>query len=138
MINICNRVRTTERRQRGFVLIAALVLAILYFALMELLLIDSSRALAEAQRFRARVVSLTLAENGAELAAQQMIDRSGATVVASNSQGTMNGSLKRTGNRFELSGQGSTTGVLRQDSTVVVQGMITGDQIEIDYTIHSQ
>ena len=33
-------------RERGYVLITAIALAILYFALMELMLIDSSRALA--------------------------------------------------------------------------------------------
>jgi hypothetical protein len=56
-----SRARTAER---GFVLGMAMVIAVLYFLLMELLLIDSSRALGEAQRFRSRVVAAALAENG--------------------------------------------------------------------------
>src|SRR5204863_3948307 len=68
------RGRTTER---GYVLISAIVLAILYFALMELMLIDSSRAVREAQRFRARIVATTLAESAAELAALQLVTASG-------------------------------------------------------------
>src|SRR6266566_4686861 len=70
-IRFFSRGRTTE--QRGYVLISAIALAILYFGLMELMLIDSSRALREAQRFRARVTSAALAESAAELSAAQMI-----------------------------------------------------------------
>ncbi|HEX7420223.1 MAG TPA: hypothetical protein VF505_10080, partial [Thermoanaerobaculia bacterium] len=61
-----------RKNQRGFVLITALTISILYFALMELLLIDSSRALREAQRFRAHVLAGTLAESAADLAAFQI------------------------------------------------------------------
>ena len=60
-------------RERGYVLIAAIALAILYFALMELMLIDSSRALREAQRFRSKVIATTLAESAAELSAASMV-----------------------------------------------------------------
>src|SRR6266545_5727430 len=73
LIRFFSRASISRQRQRGFVLISALVLSVLYFALMELLLIDSSRALNEAQRFRARVVAGALAESGAELAALQMV-----------------------------------------------------------------
>lgn len=129
----------SKRRQRGFVLITALVLAVLYFMLMELVLIDSSRALAEAQKFRARTVAQALAENGAELAAQEIIARGGAKVEASDFQGTMSGRMTHTGNTFELEGEGHSTGILRQQSSVVVQGRIAPDgTIKIDYTIHSQ
>ncbi len=139
MISIFSRALTIRRDQRGFVLVAALVLAILYFALMELLLIDSSRALAEAQRFRARIVSTALAENAAELAAEQIVSRSSAKVTASNFQGTMDGTLTRSGPKFELEGQGTATGVIRQESSVIVQGRIAPDgTLSIDYTIHTQ
>jgi len=59
-IRFFSRGRTTE--QRGYVLISAIALAILYFGLMELMLIDSARALRESQRFRARVMAATLAD----------------------------------------------------------------------------
>ncbi|HSP15434.1 MAG TPA: hypothetical protein VLV78_11845 [Thermoanaerobaculia bacterium] len=116
---------------------SALVLAVLYFALMELLLIDSSRALTEAQRFRSRVVAETLAENAAELAALQMINTGGANVTASDFQGTMHGTLRRTGDHFELEGEASTIGVMPQAATVFVQGTISGTNIAIDYTNHT-
>src|SRR5258708_13978010 len=72
-----SRDRTSS--QRRYVLITAIALAVLYFGLMELMLIDSSRALREAQRFRSRVVASALAESAAELAAAQMGTRPGAT-----------------------------------------------------------
>ena len=79
-IRSSSRARTSER---GFALIAALTLAVLYFALMELILIDSSRSLAEAQRFRARIMAATLAEDAAELAALNMRAKTSSRVEIS-------------------------------------------------------
>ena len=128
----------SKRRQRGFVLITALSLSILYFALMELMLIDSSRALAEAQRFRAHVVAQALAENGAELAAFQMIVRNSNSVKANDFQGSTSGELKRSSNSFTLQGEGTSIGALKQRSTVMLQGRIdpATNQIAIDYAVH--
>ncbi len=126
-----------KQRQRGFVLVTALALSILYFALMELLLIDSTRALGEAQRFRAQIVANVLAENGAELAAFQIVTRSSANVNANDFQGTMHGELQRNSNSFVLTGEGSTTGAVRQDASVSVQGRLDPDgSLKIDYTVH--
>lgn len=128
-----------RRRQRGFVLITALTLSILYFALMELLLIDSSRALGEAQRFRAHVVAETLAENGAELAAFQIITRNQANIDAQDFQGTMHGELRRISNAFVLSGQGVSIGSLTQSAKVTVEGRVSEDgSLKIDFTVHGQ
>jgi hypothetical protein len=139
LTSIFSRAYTSKRRQRGFVLVGALVLSVLYFALMELLLIDSSRALHEAQRFRARIVAVTLAESGAELAANQMITRGSAVVNDSDFQGTMIGRLRRTGNNFEIDGEGTTIGVITQTSSVLVQGRIDpSGTVMIDYTAHTQ
>ena len=130
------RGRTTD--QRGYVLISAIALAVLYFGLMELMLIDSSRALREAQRFRSRVVASALAESAAELAAAQMITRPGANANASDDQGQMTGVLRVSGSQFELTGQGVTAGVAPITASVRVQGRIEGNHIAIDYTFHSQ
>jgi hypothetical protein len=140
LISIFSRAFTSKRRQRGFVLVGALVLSVLYFALMELLLIDSSRALHEAQRFRARIVAVTLAESGAELAALQMVNGGGAPVVNDNDfQGPMIGRLRRTGPNFEIDGEGTTIGVITQKSSVLVQGRIDpSGTVMIDYTAHTQ
>src|SRR5437870_8071352 len=109
-IRFFSRARTTE--QRGYVLISAIALAILYFGLMELMLIDSSRALREAQRFRARVTSAALAESAAELAAAQMVTSPGGPTSAEDEQGKMLGSVEVSGNAFELVGEGNATGVV--------------------------
>lgn len=130
------RGRTTE--QRGYVLISAIALAVLYFGLMELMLIDSSRALREAQRFRSRVVAATLAESAAELAAAEMVTRPEATANAQDDQGRMSGSLTTNSSQFELRGEGVTTGVIPVTATVRIQGRISGTHIAIDYTFHSQ
>ena len=59
--------------KRGVRAALALIIAVLYFRLIELMLFDAARQLAEARRFRARIVALTLAENGAELAAANIV-----------------------------------------------------------------
>ncbi|HEX9502665.1 MAG TPA: hypothetical protein VGA10_13520 [Thermoanaerobaculia bacterium] len=130
------RGRTTN--QRGYVLISAIALAVLYFGLMELMLIDSSRALREAQRFRSRVVASALAESAAELAAAQMVTRPVANANASDEQGQMTGALRVNGSQFELTGEGVTAGVAPVTATVRVQGRIENNHIAIDYTFHSQ
>ena len=131
------RDRTTN--QRGYVLITAIALAVLYFGLMELMLIDSSRALREAQRFRSRIVAAALAESAAELAAAQMVTRPGASANASDEQGEMTGTLRVSGDQFELTGKGVTAGVAPVTATVRVQGRNThGNHVPIYYTFHSQ
>lgn len=116
----------------------AVILAVLYFGLIELLMIDSSRALAEARQFRARVVASTLAENAAELAAQQIIT-SGPAVVPPwiDEQGTMKGTRLKAGNEFQLEGAGETSGIIVTRATVKVFGRVNGSNIEIDYTVHT-
>jgi hypothetical protein len=127
--------RTTER---GYVLISVIALAILYFGLMELMLLDSSRTLREAQRFRARVVATTLAESAAELAAAQMVTQPGATVTADDDQGKMTASLNRNGNAFLIDAQGEALGSVDQKSSVKVQGEIRGTHVTVTYTYHAQ
>jgi len=131
------RVRTTEG-QRGYILISAIALAVLYFGLMQLMLIDSSRALLEAQRFRARVVASALAENAAELAAANMITSPAGTTTAENDEGKMIGAVTVNGNQFSIDAQGDATGTVKMKATVRVQGRIVGNHIAVDYTFHSQ
>ena len=131
------RARTTE--QRGYVLISAVALAILYFALMELMLIDSSRALREAQQFRSRIIASTLAESAAELAAAQMVSRRvSSSANARDEQGSMTGSLHLINDQFELLGDATTSGVSPMKANVRVQGRIEGNRVLVDYTFHSQ
>lgn len=135
-----NRARTSKAPERGFVLVTTLAIAILYFSLMELLLIDASRAQAEAQRFRARVVAATLAESGAELAALQMMSKTGSTVTYRDVQGSADGTYKRSNDNFELEGHATAVGAVQQEASVRVQGRIAPatNAIKIDYTMHGQ
>jgi len=121
------------------VLITAIVLAILYFALMELMLIDSSMALREAQRFRSHVIAATIAESAAELSAASMVTRNaGDDISADDEQGTMKATCKVDGTAFEIDAQAITKGAIPMKSTVTVQGRILSSQVKVDYTYHSQ
>lgn len=110
----------------------------LYFGLMQLLLIDSSRALNEAQRFRARIVAATLAESGAELAAEQLVSRPGAVVRSSDFQGNMSGRMKSVNGEFEIEAQGTSIGTMTQNATVSIKGRVQGNNISIDSCEHTQ
>lgn len=137
-------------RERGYVLITAIALAILYFALMELMLIDSSRALREAQRFRSKVIATTLAESAAELSAASMVTRNmGNSINADDEQGSMKADCTLTTNpqkpeetAFLITANATTSGALPVKSTVRVQGRIettsTPHRVIVDYTYHSQ
>ena len=131
-----SRARTGER---GYVLVAAITIAILYFALMELMLIDSSRALREAQRFRSKVVAVTLAESAAELSSASMVTRnSGDSINADDEQGSMKATCNVNGQAFVINAEATTSGVSPVTSSVRVQGRIVGQRVAIDYTFHSQ
>lgn len=130
--------RGRTRNQRGYAIITAVALSILYFALMELMLIDSSHALQEAQQFRSRIVASTLAENAAELAAENMVTAPRGTASYEDDQGRMLGSISVNGDQFEINAQGDTKGVVPVKATVRVQGRIEGNHIAVDYTFHSQ
>lgn len=107
-------------------------------------MIDASRSLNEAQRFRARVVAEALAENGAELAAAQMIVRDAGIASYTDDQGTISGKYRRVGIdctkscAYDLTGTGLTAGVIRQSAAVHLQGRILeGTKITIDYAEHT-
>ncbi len=113
-------------------LVSALVIAALYFGLIELTLLDSSRRLETAQRFRARIGARILAENGAELAAQNMANASSTSGEAELSDGVIEGRFERSGDTFVLYGRGSTSGVKRASAGIEIRGRIDGFVILID------
>lgn len=139
---------TTRRSQRGIALVAAIVLAVLYFGLIQLLLIDGSRDLREAQRFRARVVALTLAENAVELAAVDLVNRSGGFANEDDWQGKYTG--RRQGGSssgggvgkqpFLLTGESESKGTVKVTAKVRVFGQYdeVTKKVTINYTMHSQ
>ena len=128
-------------RERGYALISAIALAVLYFAVMQLIMIDSSRVLHEAQRFRSKVIAAALAENGAELAASQLVVETAAKppVNATDGDGKMTGMLaQRTTNEFVITGEGTSSGAEPRTATVRLQGRTLGAKVVVDYAFHSQ
>jgi hypothetical protein len=115
----------------------ALVLAVLYFGLIELLLLDSARELAEARRFRARITAETLAENAAELAALQIVTRESTPQFSvQTEEGTISGRMTRSENDFVLHGEGVTGGITQSTARVELRGRIVGEDVRIQYSIH--
>ncbi|MCM2314963.1 MAG: hypothetical protein NDJ92_07420 [Thermoanaerobaculia bacterium] len=129
--------------ERGYALVASLVLAILFFALITLVLWESTMRYRAAQRFRARVVAQTLAENAAELAAKGLGDGSSLIVSVETDEGT----LKATGEaspdsegvvRFRIAGEGTTRGAQPTRATVTVWGRVEAGSVRLTRTKHSQ
>ena len=116
----------------------ALVLAILYFALMELLLIDSQRALMEANRFRARILAATYAENAAEMVAWHMTTTLQRKVDIKEEQSSYSGEYRKFGENFEIRTEANVIGVVSEKAGLFIQGRIVNGVVKIDYTFHSQ
>jgi Tfp pilus assembly protein PilX len=135
--------RRRLRAQRGYALITAIVLAVLYFGLMQLMMMESSRELAEARRFRARIVALTLAENAIELGAAGMIEGPRAPGTLTDDQGTIEVS-ERTVNgdanagTFFLKGHAETSGSVKLTATAYIKGRMEKQKIIIEWSEHSQ
>ena len=107
--------------------------------LIELMMIDASREMAEARRFRARIIALTLAESGAELAACQMIALPGATVNDEDAQGSISGQMNKVGNKFVIVGEGHSTGAEATSAYLRLEGRIDTDgRIVIEFSRHTQ
>jgi Tfp pilus assembly protein PilX len=139
-IRSSSRARTTN--QRGFALLWAIGLAVLFFMLIELMLIDSARELTEAQRFRSRIVAMVLAENAAELAAEKIVDRESYNPPPSTDwQGTITGRMTRNGltGDFMIRGTGETAGTQPTKAFVDVQGRAEKKtlKVQIFFTKHT-
>ena len=118
---------------------SVLILAILFFALMTLLFIESSEASRRADRYRSRVIAQALAEDGVELAAVKMITSSRTVRNHEEVQGTVHGeyTLSPSGH-FQLIGTSATKGVYPVQASVTIQGHLDGTTPRIDFTFHSQ
>jgi Flp pilus assembly protein TadG len=129
--------RARRSNERGIALVLALVLAVLYFGLIELLLVDSARELEQARRFRARIVAETLAENAAELAVLQIVTKPPMPVAAKDWQGTMSAEISKNAENFDIDATGVTSGITESKARVLVRGRVVGDSVRIQYTVHT-
>jgi hypothetical protein len=125
-------------RERGYALISAIALAVLYFGVMQLIMIDSNRVLHEAQRFRSKIIAAALAENGAELAASQIVTTTSRNVNASDGDGSMKGTLQHASTEFVITAEGTSSGTEPRTATVRLQGRTQGVKVVVDYAFHSQ
>lgn len=134
MIRSINRIHGSRMggSERGFVLVSALVLAVLFFGLIELTLLDSSTRLESAQRFRSRIAARILAENGAELAARNMVNASSTTGEAEIDGGSFEGSYERSADSFVLRGRGHASGARQSSAGIELVGRIEDRTVWID------
>ncbi len=134
--------RARSESERGYVLLSVLAIAVLYYALIALLLWESSVRYRAAQRFRSRVVAQTLAENAAELAARNITSSSSATVGEEIDDGAMDATLAvqqtSEATTFRIDARGTSQGVQPVTATVTVWGRLEAGQVLIDRTLHSQ
>jgi hypothetical protein len=124
--------------ERGIILIAVVIIAILYFALIELMLMESTEASRQAERFRSRVTAHVLAENAAELAAENMVNAIWTLRTYTDDQGTVRGEYKRNNDTFEINASATTSGVAPTKAEVKLQGIVNPDRIRITFSTHSQ
>lgn len=127
------RLSDRTRSDRGFALITALLIAVLYLSLIEIALRDATETIRQAHRVRSRIASQILAENAIELAAENMFLAPGGSVNLEDELGTMSGKYQSLpGNRFEIRGEGVSAGVMPAESSVVLRGRIQGSIVRIE------
>jgi type II secretory pathway component PulK len=125
------------RGERGIALVSVLIVALLYFAFLALLLAESTEAFRSAERFRARTVARVMADNGAELAASNMIAIAGQEVSGETDEGSMSGTYRRSlteaGDRFEIVARGESTGPGDAEAWIRINGYIAGNDVVISH-----
>lgn len=134
--------RVRGEAERGWVLLSVLVISTLYFALIALMLWESTMRYRAAQRFRSRVVAQALAESGAELAARDLLTGSSGKIEEEIDDGIMFGESVATGNSseggFHITAAGRSSGTSPADASVEVWGRIRNGRLIINRTLHSQ
>lgn len=132
-----NRRLRRGRGERGIALVSVLIVALLYFAFLALLLAESTEAFRSAERFRARTVARVMADNGAELAASNMIAIAGQEVSGETDEGSMSGTYRRSlteaGDRFEIVARGESTGAGDAEAWIRINGYIAGNDVVISH-----
>ncbi|HXI12846.1 MAG TPA: hypothetical protein VNM92_09375 [Thermoanaerobaculia bacterium] len=133
-----------SKGERGFVLLSVLLLALLYFGMMELMAIETSEAARSASRFRSRIVAQTLAESAAEVGLHKMLYSSSRSATSEGIDGTMTSeqTLNPDGS-FEIRASGVSRGAFSMRATVSIYGRATirddgSTELSIDRTLHSQ
>ena len=105
------RWRHGSNSERGFALISVLIVALRYFAFLQLLLTESSEAFRAAERYRARVVARIMADNAAELAAEGLVMTVSQKAEGTLPEGRMEATLTQPlAGKFVIDARGEATG----------------------------
>lgn len=126
------------RNSRGYILVTVLVVGLVYFGLMEIILIETVQAHRQAQQFRSRVIAAAAAENAAELAAVDMINSSTNAVEEEDRQSAMEAEYaRRPDDSFEITATARTRGIWKTAASVYLEGRIVGTSIQITRAEHT-
>jgi Tfp pilus assembly protein PilX len=135
--------RTRSAEERGFALISALVISFLFFAVIGLILIESTLSLRSAHRFRAKVVAQNLAESGMQLALQELAMGDDGRIDYSAAEGKITSTcetrvLPSMQTEFELNVTGSSADVQPSVSKIKAIGIVDGGTVTVQQLEHSQ
>ncbi|MBI2214638.1 MAG: hypothetical protein HYU52_13415 [Acidobacteria bacterium] len=141
--SISSSCRALTDAERGYALLSALAIAVLFFGLITLVLWESTIRHRAAQSFRARIQAQALAENAAELAARGLADGSALSASAETDAGTMaatgTASIGLDGKTyFEINAEGVARGPNGMVATVTVTGYANVSGVTITSSKHSQ
>lgn len=129
-------------RERGFALIGALMVAILFFLLVSVLMTDLMRVTRSSATGRSRLVAESLAESGAELAARHMMLGLQSNFSQELPEGSFTAKWQRYPTnlpdiwRFEITVQARSRIVPPHESTLLVEGVYQAGELDIRKTRH--
>jgi uncharacterized protein YbjQ (UPF0145 family) len=131
--------RRARTDQKGFALLSAFFLAILYFALMELMLHSTTESLRETQRGTRRIAVEILADNAAELGAENLVKTLHRNAKLDSGADRMRGSTKVAADgAFTIEAEGHVGGAGATSLKLVVAGRIAGSDVLIERISYAQ
>jgi len=109
---------------KGFAMISALVIAVLYFALMQLVFVESILAFRQARSIAARSALHILAEDGVELVMRDFCTSGGSSVTLVSGTATVVAKSRMIGSqRFEIESKATSPA---GSASVNLQGRLSG------------
>lgn len=128
------------RDEGGFIVVAVLFVALLYFGLILMIYREQSELIRSVQRYRASVIVKVMAENAAEAAAAGMTETDSATIDETSGDNTLQADYSRIGKstRFVIDAGARHQGLSPAEAHVRIEGRILPGGIVIDSTRHGR
>ena len=130
-------------REKGFALIGALMVAILFFIIVSVLMTDLIRVTRSSATGRSRLVAESLAESGAELAARHMLLGLQSNFSQELPEGSFTAKWQRFPTnlpniwRFTIVVDARSRTVPPHESSLVIEGTYQAGRLDIRRTEHS-